>query len=295
MAAASAFPTFANVGFLNGRAQHHTLEVTETLSPCFQLLLFLEGEQRFYIDDKLFDIDAGYGNQRYPHVLLLNRTRPCTLRSVASYGENILRKVKVSLPSDWLKRLASQHKSELLSRFADGHMNYCLWKANPTMQALGEAILQPPEDLDPEKMPEATQFFRSAKGLELLAYACADLTTNHSLSQQTGETASSNLSEKTRSYIVEHLESELTIEGLARDLGASKRTVQRSFKDRFGITVSDFIRKQRLERARAALEKQGITVGQAAYLAGYSNISSFSNAFKQLYGDTPKTWRARSS
>ena len=58
------------------------------------------------------------------------------------------------------------------------------------------------------------------------------------------------------------------------------------------ITVSDFIRQERLETARAALERDGIPISQAAYLAGYSNPSSFTTAFKKAYGVTPKHRRA---
>ncbi|MES0868367.1 AraC family transcriptional regulator [Pseudovibrio sp. SCP19] len=97
---------------------------------------------------------------------------------------------------------------------------------------------------------------------------------------------------KVREYLMEHLGEDLSIERISKETGLSKRSIQRHFKEKYNLTVSDFIRKQRLEKARQAINKGGITVAEAAYMAGYNSPSSFSNAFKRVYGSAPKNWRA---
>ncbi|MCF3639304.1 AraC family transcriptional regulator, partial [Rhizobium sp. TRM95111] len=95
-----------------------------------------------------------------------------------------------------------------------------------------------------------------------------------------------------RGYILDNIDSDLTIEKIAGSAGVSVSTIQRHFKEHIGMTVFDFIRHERLERARAALEHEGIPIAKAAYLAGYSNLSSFTTAFRKTYGVTPKRVRA---
>ncbi|MBX9464769.1 MAG: AraC family transcriptional regulator [Aquamicrobium sp.] len=94
-----------------------------------------------------------------------------------------------------------------------------------------------------------------------------------------------------KDFISAKLDKELTIDVIAREAGSSVSTVQRHFKEHFGVTISDFIRKQRLDMARAALARDGIPVSHAAHLAGYNNISSFTTAFRKAYGVTPKQVR----
>ena len=293
MADVSSFPSFANVTFLDGKVPHHSREFSAHLSPCFQLMLYLEGRQTFYIDDHLFDIDAGQGRDAHPQILLFNRTKASRLRSVASHGDFMMRKVKISVPVTWVQDLGCASGSELIGDFCKGHLNASLWAASERMVALGEDILNPPPAYDDRLMPEAARLYRSAKGLELLAQACADMVSNQSELLSEAPAIASGHSHKVRAYILDNLQHDLTIERISREVGASKRSIQRNFRDRFGMTVSEFIRKQRLEKARTALERDGVSVGQAAYLAGYGTISSFSNAFKQLYGVSPKSWRQR--
>lgn len=287
------FPTFANVAVLDGTMPHHTREHSQILTPCFQLLLYLEGYQKFYVDDLMFDIDAGQGTDRHPQILLLNRTRQCTLRTVASHGEQVLRKVKVSVPTSWVKDMNLSSRSKELRTFAEEHLNACIWEASKDIQQLGEQIISPPDSCQSLAMPELIELFRTGKGIELLAQACLEMFGNHHLNQQYGSGQMLRHTDKVRDYIMENLQKDLTIEHISKETGASKRSIQRNFKDRFGLTVFDFIRRQRLEKARQAIEQEGYSVSQAAFIAGYNNPSSFTNAFKRLYGTPPKIWRSR--
>ncbi len=287
------FPTFANVAVLDGTMPHHTREHSQILTPCFQLLLYLEGYQKFYVDDLMFDIDAGQGKDCHPQILLLNRTKKCTLRTVGSHGEQILRKVKVSVPVTWARDMNLSAGSKELKAFADGHLNACIWEASKEIQQLGEVIITPPDVCQASAMPELIELYRTGKGIELLVQACLEMFGNHHLSQQYGSGQLLRHTDKVRDYIMENLQKDLTIELIAKETGASKRSIQRNFKDRFGLTVFDFIRRQRLEKARQAIEQEGYSVSQAAFIAGYNNPSSFTNAFKRLYGTPPKIWRSR--
>ena len=59
-----------------------------------------------------------------------------------------------------------------------------------------------------------------------------------------------------------------------------------------GISLADWIRTRRLEACRQELEKaSSTTVATIARRHGFSNMSSFSRAFRAEYGLSPREWR----
>lgn len=277
------------IGVLDGHTGHHGGRPEVDLSPKFQLSVFLEGQQQFAIDEVNFDVSAGYAPHCEPRALALSRTRDCTLRLVHRPGER-LRKVMISAPISWLEDMAlgQEDRSPELINFVSGHLNHFYWTLSKHAIKLAEEIAQP----SPALHGEARDLFRQAKALELMSLACMTL-----VERDKEQVAKSNLSalrqsEKVRDYLLEHLDEALTIDRIARETGASVSTVQRHFKEHFGTTVFDFIRLRRLERAREFLERQGATVAQAAYIAGYASPTNFTTAFKKTFGVAPKYHRA---
>ncbi|MBQ1558305.1 MAG: helix-turn-helix domain-containing protein, partial [Pseudomonas sp.] len=64
-----------------------------------------------------------------------------------------------------------------------------------------------------------------------------------------------------------------------------------AFRSRNGTTIAAYLRRQRLARAYQAMRQQGLSVEDAANLAGYEHLSSFSAAFKREYGFPPSQAR----
>jgi AraC-like DNA-binding protein len=97
-----------------------------------------------------------------------------------------------------------------------------------------------------------------------------------------------------RRYIRRHAdEHDLSVAGIARDLGWSKRHIQEVLKD-VGTTSRDLIREERLRLARTRLSSAGWaerSVAQIAYASGFTSHASFSTAFRQEYGLTPSDVR----
>lgn len=78
-----------------------------------------------------------------------------------------------------------------------------------------------------------------------------------------------------------------SLEQLARQVGLNRRKLALGFKHLFGVTVGDYDREVRLELARGLLESSAASVGYAAAIAGYSDVGSFTKAFKARYGGLP--------
>lgn len=82
-----------------------------------------------------------------------------------------------------------------------------------------------------------------------------------------------------------------TIEAVARGLAIGARTLQRQLQ-REGVVYSALVDEVRAMLAREYLKDRGITVGEVAYLLGFSETSAFSRAFRRWTGETPREFRA---
>ena len=78
---------------------------------------------------------------------------------------------------------------------------------------------------------------------------------------------------------------------LARDAGASLRTLQRLFQAETRLPLEAWRSRARMQQAVVALAN-GASVTETALEAGYQSASAFIAAFKRAFGVTPAKWRA---
>src|SRR5438105_15948359 len=79
---------------------------------------------------------------------------------------------------------------------------------------------------------------------------------------------------KAKTYLDERRGERVTLQELARAVGASPFHLQRRFKQAFGISPRDYQDAQRLEAVKSSL-KNGSRVTEALYDAGYGSSSRF--------------------
>ncbi len=82
-----------------------------------------------------------------------------------------------------------------------------------------------------------------------------------------------------------------TLADLCADAGVSIRTVQRVFRNEVGIDLDSWRRQARLTKAMQLL-MAGASVKEVSYAVGYGQPSAFVQAFRRLFGATPKAWVA---
>jgi AraC-like DNA-binding protein len=104
--------------------------------------------------------------------------------------------------------------------------------------------------------------------------------------------ASATTSQRVRIAIAEHLRAGApTLEQIASKLGLAQRTLQRRLKDegtRFDALLDDV----RRELAKRYLGDARISIQEAAFLLGFSDVAAFHRAFVRWTGTTPARYRA---
>jgi AraC family transcriptional regulator of arabinose operon len=94
-------------------------------------------------------------------------------------------------------------------------------------------------------------------------------------------------------YVRENLGRPLRLEDLAARAGMTPNAFSRYFADKVGMTLSNFIKTLRIERALSELESQDGAISDLAEQTGYQSCCSFTRAFKDVMGETPSQYRRR--
>jgi len=78
---------------------------------------------------------------------------------------------------------------------------------------------------------------------------------------------------------------------LAAAIGTHEKRLLDVFRSRVGMSVSGFIREERLRRAREMLAETGMEIQSIGALFGYPNAANFSTAFRERFGMSPRDYR----
>lgn len=94
-----------------------------------------------------------------------------------------------------------------------------------------------------------------------------------------------------REAILEQLkDGSLSLEGVARQLAMSPRTLQRRLQEH-GLSYADLLDRTRENAAKTYLSDRQLSVAEVAYLLGFAEQSSFNHAFKRWTGKAPTEYR----
>ena len=92
-------------------------------------------------------------------------------------------------------------------------------------------------------------------------------------------------------YIEANLASDLNLRTLADMLNISSSYLSTIFKKETGATITDFIARRRVERAKDLLRTTRLQVQTIAQHCGILDVHYFSKIFKKISGMTPKEYR----
>jgi AraC family transcriptional regulator len=93
-------------------------------------------------------------------------------------------------------------------------------------------------------------------------------------------------------YIASDIGRDFSLSTLARMAGLNRTKLNRLFKKLHGCTVFEYIRRERLRRARQWLCQTDMPITDIAHAAGFCSSSHFCHCFHQVYGKPPRDFRS---
>ncbi len=141
-------------------------------------------------------------------------------------------------------------------------------------------LAQPP-------VPKAAQIlWYQSKALELMAHFLFEPKDPEFFCMRQKRVARDRV-ERTKELLARDLANPPTLEMLGQEVGCSPFYLSRIFSREVGLTIPQFLRNLRMERAAELLRSGRYNVTEAATEVGYSSLSHFSKAFCETIGCCP--------
>lgn len=130
---------------------------------------------------------------------------------------------------------------------------------------------------------------QSARGYDVTGYFL--LVMSRLVKANTQRNANTNLPQhyvrRAISYIEDNYPEKITVGSIAAYVGIDRTGLYRIFKKNLNISPAQFLISYRLERAKAMMEHDNLTISEIAVSTGFFDAAHFTVAFSKKYGISP--------
>lgn len=102
------------------------------------------------------------------------------------------------------------------------------------------------------------------------------------------------ITENAIQYISEHLAESLSLDTIAQELHISPSHLSRTFKKELSESLTEYINKARIEKAKLLLQSSDLLTYEVAEAVGYKDATYFSSIFRKYEGISPSEFKTRS-
>lgn len=274
--------TILNSSYQSGFRIHTTdiievrdYEVTAILQPAITIIIMLTGTITFDRDGEKTVLDALEGPTGY----FMSRTKPMIWKRHIR-KDQLIRKVVVTMDHSFVTKDLDIDVDAAQWQKIIADTSPKKWQPSSRILSIAERLIRPTEE-----NPLVRNLSQQTAALEIMTDAL-----QHILPiQHKDDLASNNISKAVRikSYVDQHITEDMCMDKLADALGTSVNSLQRYFKAEYGRPLMGYIRERKLIMAHEAMERDNLTIAQAAHLAGYNSAANFSTAYKKAFGFSP--------
>lgn len=98
---------------------------------------------------------------------------------------------------------------------------------------------------------------------------------------------------QSKDFLHENFTESVTLEEIARLADVHPVHLSRVFREKFGCTIGEYVRRLRIEFASRQILSGEDSLGTIAHAAGFSDQSHFNKTFKTAFGLTPAEYRKK--
>jgi len=102
-----------------------------------------------------------------------------------------------------------------------------------------------------------------------------------------------DLAEEIKTYIKQYYNTDITIEKLCQYFYCSKATLINTFKNKYHMTIHQYIMDMRLNKAQELLFNSTMSIHAIALQCGYKDANYFTKAFRKKYQISPSDYRLK--
>ena len=213
--------------------------------------------------------------------LIWSVARPALLRRTIRTGQTV-KKVNVSVSKGWIEEFLGPDvgQDHTVRQLAESHLEIHHWRPAADTVQFARKLL---ECLGSDGLLNRLSLEMLALGVLRDAFA--------SIGQPEGSSEDSDRAALVHRYISDNLQGTLTLTSIAAANGMSVSTMQRVFKEAYGVPVVDHLRRARLDLAQKDLIEEHLPIQQAAHIAGYTSAANFATAYRRVFGHAPSEAR----
>jgi AraC family transcriptional regulator, transcriptional activator of the genes for pyochelin and ferripyochelin receptors len=138
---------------------------------------------------------------------------------------------------------------------------------------------------------DVRKLFLEAKALELVALKLAEMGQDNHRDPSALSRRDSERVREAYHILLDKIERPPGLNDLSLRVGINRNKLNLGFKQLYGDTVFNVLRRIRLRRSWFLLQYTDLSLTEIAFTVGYNNHANFSTAFRRQFGTPPKTVR----
>jgi len=139
------------------------------------------------------------------------------------------------------------------------------------------------ELLEAKNKQNGQQEYLSAKAWEIVSYFCSN--------EKNSVSRIEDYTERAKTCIESDYMNGITVTDIAKRLNLERSYFSTIFKKSVGMSPQQYLGEYRLNKAAKLLISQHMSVSEAAYATGYTDIVNFSRMFKKYFGMSPTEYK----
>lgn len=100
-----------------------------------------------------------------------------------------------------------------------------------------------------------------------------------------------DLVQKTCDHLIRNIVQKFALDEIASSVGSNRSQLASAFKRVLGVGVFEWLREQRMQKARNLLLHSDLSIQEIGFEVGYENSANFSSAYKKQFSLSPREER----